>query len=325
MSSSKYGKGLITLKEGTEKLGVSWGTVAVPDHEFSDRQYAGVHPPVVYRTLPLIDIVHQPGSAREGQLSGHLLVEAGVTVVTAVHLNVMGPRGRLTVKRQPVQDFETFRGLLDKRTAELRAGGGDLFKAFEVQACVSVVTQVISNVIEPRGLPTADYGEAQDFKAFCDLLARVHGLPAARLVRAPMDETGNASMGKNEPADDPASIDPTKVDARLAICDQVELVAKPMTAVNAYSSTRNTPDLATNLATMSASVPAPRLKVAAQFVGALILIVLISTFALGMIAAVRNLLVVVISSSVLHLRSVSCAMPVTRFDISCAHAYRRRR
>eukprot|EP01052_Picozoa_sp_SAG31_P022987 SAG31_NODE_1859_length_7052_cov_4.965051_7_plen_375_part_00 len=371
MPLSKYGKGLITLEEGAEKLGVSWGTVAVPDHEFSDRQYAGVHPPELgYRTLPLIDIVHPPGSAHEGQLSGHLLVVAGATVVTGVHLNVMGPRGRLTVKRQPVQDFETFRDLLDKRTAQLRAGaGGDLFKAFEVQACVSVVTQVHPNVMGPRGLANADCRrESQEFKTLCDLLASAGvGLPA-RLVCVPMDETGNALRRKNDPADDPANINPTESgaplaicdqveqvltkpmatlnmrqpqvvhdvvdppvgcrnlslidtlhppgntnegklsgyflgahvsvgnasrgendpadgaanidpserDARLAICDQVEpVLTKPMTAFNTYSS-RSAPDLATS-----------RLKVAAQSVGALVLIMLMSTFALGMIAAVR--------------------------------------
>ena len=48
--------------------------------------------------------------------------------------------------------------------------------------------------------------------------------------------------------------------------------------------------LAANLATMFA-MPAPRLKVAAQFVGALVVTILMSTFALGIFAAVRNLLV----------------------------------
>eukprot|EP01050_Picozoa_sp_SAG11_P000996 SAG11_NODE_39_length_21630_cov_11.188658_15_plen_416_part_00 len=415
MSKYTYGRGLIPLEgsrgsKGTEKLGVSWGTVAVPDYEFSDRRYACVHdvvdPPVGYRTIPLIDAVYLPGSAHEGQLSGHMLVEAGITVVTRVHLNVMGPRGRLTVKRQLVQDFETFRDLLDKRTVQLRAGGDDLFKAFEVQACVSVVTQVHLNVMRPRGLPTAQCREAQDFKTFCYLLASAGMGLLARLVCVLMDKIGNALRGKNDPADDAANIDPTESGAPMPICDRAEqFLTKPMTAINmrqpqvvhdvvelpvgcrnlplidtlhplgtahegklsgyflAYVSvanasrgkndpadevanidptesgaplaicdqvdplakpmttidcSRSTPDLVANIAAM----PAPRLKVAALFVGALVLIILLSTFARGMIAAVRNLLVVVITSSALYLRSVSCAMPVTRyrFEIPCVCA-----
>eukprot|EP01052_Picozoa_sp_SAG31_P043653 SAG31_NODE_7341_length_1714_cov_4.182663_2_plen_160_part_00 len=132
-----------------------------------------------------------------------------------------------------------------------------------------------------RGRSTAtDNQEVQNFKTFCEMLANVPGLAhiTVVLVRAPMDETGNSSRGKNDLADNPANIDPTESGAPMAICDQVEpVLTKPMMAVNTYSS-RTTPDLV-----------ASHLKVATQFVGALSLIMLISTFALGMIAVVRIL------------------------------------
>eukprot|EP01052_Picozoa_sp_SAG31_P042326 SAG31_NODE_6688_length_1924_cov_3.074521_2_plen_217_part_01 len=134
---------------GMDGLGVCFSPLAAPDHECSGRGGC-------CRGLPLIDTVHPRGSAHEGKLSDHPFLQAGrtnmilnlhtdtytvamysgVSVVTAVRLNVMGRRGRPTVKCQDVPDFETFRDLLDKRTAQLRAGGGDLFKGLIVHSYI---------------------------------------------------------------------------------------------------------------------------------------------------------------------------------------------
>eukprot|EP01052_Picozoa_sp_SAG31_P040342 SAG31_NODE_5818_length_2310_cov_2.984622_1_plen_274_part_00 len=252
----------------------------------------------------------------------HITVRLGrlVSVVTAVRLNVMGPRGRPTVKCQDVPDFETFRDLLDERTAQLRAGGGDLL-ILGGSSCIATfydagstpkewppvgIPEKQSEILPTRptrghglfgipekqlesaplpaseraatGSPPSSPAKVQDVKTFCDVLASVPSLAhiTVRLGRLPMDETGNALRGKNDPTDDPANIDPTKSGASLTLCDQVELVlTKPMATVNTYSSC-STPDLATS-----------RLKVTTQFVGALVLIMLMSTFALGMIVVVR--------------------------------------
>eukprot|EP01052_Picozoa_sp_SAG31_P029162 SAG31_NODE_2877_length_4965_cov_15.095767_3_plen_372_part_00 len=361
---------VVFFEEGKDRLGADFIRLGAPDV---------VDLPVGYRSLPLIDTLHPRGSAHEGELSDHPFLQAGVSVITKLLLNVKDPRGRPIVKCQVVKDFETFRDLLDKRTAQLRVGGGDLFKGLVVrsyifkpsgyflEAGVFVVTRGRPNVLGPRDLPT-DSQEVQDLLAhitgrsvrvsildetgnasrgkndpaddpanidptgsgtplaICDQVEPVLTKPMAAVsmwqpqvvndvVDVPVDgcrspplndamhslgttyegqlsdhlfsgagvSVGNASRGKNDPADDPANIDPTESGAPVAICDQVEpFLAKPMTAIIAC--------LAANLATMFA-MPAPHLKVATQFVGALVVTILISTFALGIFAAVRNLLV----------------------------------